>query len=53
MSGIDVPYMVAQPLLMQSLSDWKSKGVSPMQSVILYDLPEMDGSISPIVIGAI
>jgi magnesium chelatase subunit H len=53
MSGIDVPYMVAQPLLMQSISDWKSKGVSPMQSVILYDLPEMDGSISPIVIGAI
>jgi len=53
MSGIDVPYMVAQPLLMQSLSDWKSKGVSPMQSVIMYDLPEMDGSISPIVIGAV
>jgi len=53
MSGIDVPYMMAQPLLMQSLSDWKRKGVSPMQSVIMYDLPEMDGSISPIVIGAV
>ena len=53
MSGIDVPYMVAQPLLMQSLSDWQGRGVSPMQSVNLFDLPEMDGSISPIVIGAI
>lgn len=53
LSGIDVPYMVAQPLLTQSRSDWQGNGVAPIQSMILYDLPEMDGSISPIVIGAI
>jgi magnesium chelatase subunit H len=53
MSAINVPYMVAQPLLMQNLEQWTDSGVAPMQSVIMYDLPEMDGSISPIVIGAI
>ncbi|MFN5934125.1 MAG: cobaltochelatase subunit CobN, partial [Roseiflexaceae bacterium] len=53
MSAIDVPYMVAQPLMMQSVEDWQQHGIAPMQSVIMYDLPEMDGSISPVIIGAL
>lgn len=53
LSALDVPYMIAQPLQMQSVSDWHQHGVAPMQAVIMYDLPEMDGSVAPIVIGAI
>ncbi|MEM8529698.1 MAG: magnesium chelatase subunit H [Chloroflexota bacterium] len=53
LSGIDVPYMVAQPLQMQDEGQWHTYGVAPMQAVIMYDLPEMDGSIAPVVLGAI
>ncbi len=38
---------------MQSESEWHERGVAPMQAVIMYDLPEMDGSIAPVVLGAI
>jgi magnesium chelatase subunit H len=53
LAGVDVPYMIAQPLQMQSKQQWHQNGVAPMQAVILYDLPEMDGSVSPVVLGAI
>jgi magnesium chelatase subunit H len=53
LAGVDVPYMIAQPLQMQSDHQWHANGVAPMQAVILYDLPEMDGSVSPVVLGAI
>lgn len=53
LSGIDVPYLVAQPLQMQDEMHWHTYGVAPMQAVIMYDLPEMDGSIAPVVLGAI
>ena len=51
--GLDVPYMIAQPLQMQSEAEWRERGVAPMQAVIMYDLPEMDGSIAPVTLGAI
>ncbi len=53
LGALDIPYMIAQPLQMQSLAEWRQNGIAPMQAVIMYDLPEMDGSIAPIVIGAI
>ncbi len=53
LSALDVPYMIAQPLQMQSVADWHAHGIAPMQAVIMYDLPEMDGSVAPVVIGAI
>ncbi|MFN8500346.1 cobaltochelatase subunit CobN [Kouleothrix sp.] len=53
LAGIDVPYMVAQPLQMQTEQQWHEQGVAPMQAVIMYDLPEMDGSIAPVALGAI
>jgi magnesium chelatase subunit H len=53
LAGLDVPYVVAQPLLMQEESEWHARGVHAMQSVVMYDLPEMDGAASTIAIGAI
>ncbi len=53
LAGIDVPYMIAQPLQMQSEDEWHAQGMAPMQAVIMYDLPEMDGSIAPVALGAI
>ncbi|GAB4213193.1 MAG: magnesium chelatase subunit H [Roseiflexaceae bacterium] len=53
LAGLDVPYMVVQPLQMQSEEEWRERGVAPMQAVIMYDLPEMDGSVAPVALGAI
>ncbi|MCS6782189.1 MAG: magnesium chelatase subunit H [Gloeomargarita sp. SKYBB_i_bin120] len=50
---LDVPYLVAQPLYVQDVTSWHSQGVGPMQAAALYDLPEMDGAINPVVIGAL
>lgn len=53
LAGIDVPYMVVQPLQMQEIEHWHEHGVAPMQAVIMYDLPEMDGNAAAIALGAI
>ncbi len=53
LGNLDVPYMVTQPLQMQSEEHWHAHGVAAMQAVIMYDLPEMDGSIAPVALGAI
>ncbi|ACF13750.1 magnesium chelatase, H subunit [Chloroherpeton thalassium ATCC 35110] len=51
-SKIDVPYIVAQPLFIQDMDSWRLHGVTPLQSAMLYSMPEMDGAISPVVLGA-
>ncbi len=53
LGNLDVPYMVAQPLFMQNFDSWNEVGVAPMQTTITYSLPEMDGAINPIVLGAL
>jgi magnesium chelatase subunit H len=53
LAALDVPYLVAQPLLMQSETEWRERGVVSMQSVVMYDLPEMDGVTSTVALGAI
>jgi magnesium chelatase subunit H len=53
LAGIDVPYMIIQPLQMQEIEHWHTHGVAPMQAVIMYDLPEMDGSTASVALGAI
>ncbi|NWG22302.1 MAG: cobaltochelatase subunit CobN [Chloroflexi bacterium] len=53
LAGIDVPYMVVQPLQMQEIEHWREHGVAPMQAVIMYDLPEMDGNAAAVALGAI
>ncbi|MFV9506621.1 MAG: magnesium chelatase subunit H [Oscillochloridaceae bacterium umkhey_bin13] len=51
LSKLDVPYMVASPLFVQDESQWRAHGVGPLQATMLYSLPEMDGAISPVVLG--
>ena len=53
LSSIDAPYIVTQPLYVQDYADWHEHGVGPMQSAILYSVPEMDGAIAPVVLGAL
>jgi len=50
---IDAPYVVAQPLFIQDINSWKKEGVVPLQSAMTYSLPEMDGAVCPVVLGAI
>ncbi|NTW48886.1 MAG: DUF3479 domain-containing protein, partial [Chlorobiales bacterium] len=52
LSKLDVPYIVSQPLFIQDTDSWKEHGVTPLQSAMLYSLPEMDGAVCPVVLGA-
>ncbi|MBL6956042.1 MAG: magnesium chelatase subunit H [Chlorobium phaeobacteroides] len=53
MRKLDVPYIVSQPLLIQDFESWHELGVSPMQITFTYSIPEMDGAVCPIVLGAL
>ncbi|HEX2912835.1 MAG TPA: magnesium chelatase subunit H [Chloroflexia bacterium] len=53
LSKLDIGYSVSTPLLVQDLVNWKEYGVSPMQQLILYSLPELDGAIAPVVLGGV
>jgi magnesium chelatase subunit H len=53
MEKLDAPYIVAQPLLTQEFESWKELGVSPMQMTFTYAIPEMDGAICPVILGAL
>jgi len=50
---LNVPYFIAAPLLLQSISSWRSQGVQGLQSVVLYALPELDGAIDTCVLGGL
>ena len=53
LSSINVPYIVAAPLLIQDMESWVDKGVTGLQSVVLYSLPELDGAIDSVPLGAL
>jgi magnesium chelatase subunit H len=53
LSAMNVPYVVASPLLLQSIPQWKDYGVLGLQSVVLYSLPELDGAIDTVVLGGL
>ncbi len=53
LSGINAPYVVSQPLFIQDFTSWKKEGVVPLQSAMTYSLPEMDGAVCPVVLGAV
>ena len=53
LKDMDVPYLVASPLLLQSIPQWKQNGVLGLQSVVLYSLPELDGAIDTVVLGGL
>lgn len=50
---MNVPYMIASPLLLQSIPQWKESGVLGLQAVVLYSLPELDGAIDTVVLGGL
>ncbi|MGE0857610.1 MAG: magnesium chelatase subunit H [Gammaproteobacteria bacterium] len=53
LAQLDVPYVVAQPMEFQSMSEWEasSRGLTPLETTMMVALPELDGAIAPIVFG--
>ncbi|HET7229883.1 MAG TPA: magnesium chelatase subunit H [Longimicrobium sp.] len=51
LAGLDVPYVAAQPLELQSVDEWRDnpRGLTPLQSTLMVALPELDGATGPIV----
>eukprot|EP00746_Dinoflagellata_sp_MGD_P149459 gnl/MRDRNA2_/MRDRNA2_81487_c0_seq1.p1 gnl/MRDRNA2_/MRDRNA2_81487_c0~~gnl/MRDRNA2_/MRDRNA2_81487_c0_seq1.p1 ORF type:complete len:1474 (-),score=338.38 gnl/MRDRNA2_/MRDRNA2_81487_c0_seq1:78-4499(-) len=48
---LDVPYLVAVPLVFQSFDEWQKSelGLHPVQVALQVSLPEIDGAIEPII----
>ena len=53
LSSKNIPYIIAAPLLIQDMESWVDKGITGLQSVVLYSLPELDGSIDSVPLGAL
>jgi magnesium chelatase subunit H len=53
LSELDVPYIAAHPLEFQSIEQWgdSTRGLLPVESTIMVAIPELDGSILPMVYG--
>ncbi len=51
LTDLDLPYISAQPLEFQTLTQWASggQGLSPIESTMLIALPEIDGATNPTV----
>lgn len=51
LADLDVPYIAAQPLEFQTLSQWAQggQGLSPIEATMLVALPEIDGATNPTV----
>ena len=50
---LDVPYIAAHPVEFQTLDQWggSSRGLLPVESTIMVAIPELDGSVIPMVYG--
>jgi magnesium chelatase subunit H len=53
LSAMNIPYIVASPLLLQTIPQWRTNGVLGLQSVVLYSLPELDGAVDTVVLGGL
>jgi magnesium chelatase subunit H len=53
LGSLDVPYVVAAPLLIQDVESWTRDGVAGLQSVVLYALPELDGAVDSTPLGGL
>ena len=53
LGALDVPYVAAHPLEFQSLGEWgdSQRGLLPVESTIMVAIPELDGSVLPMVYG--
>ena len=53
LAQLDVPYIAAHPVEFQTLDQWggSSRGLLPVESTIMVAIPELDGSVVPMVYG--
>ncbi len=53
LAGLDVPYLSVTPVEFQSLDQWEAsaQGLMPVEATMMVSLPELDGSIIPMVFG--
>lgn len=53
LAELDVPHIAAQPLEFQSLAQWQAgdRGLMPVEATMMVAIPELDGSVGPIVYG--
>ena len=53
LAGLDVPYVVGQPLEFQSIEAWgaSAAGLSPVETTMMVAIPELDGAVAPTVFG--
>jgi magnesium chelatase subunit H len=53
LAALDVPYVAAHPVEFQTLEQWgeSGRGLMPVESTIMVAIPELDGSISPMIYG--
>ncbi len=53
LTALDVPYIAAHPLEFQNLGEWGQgeRGLLPVESTIMVAIPELDGSVLPMVYG--
>lgn len=53
LAALDVPYLAAQPLELQTVGSWEtdSRGLSPLEATLMVAIPELDGATGPLVFG--
>ncbi len=53
LARLDVPYVAAQPLELQTIEQWQNSptGLTPVESTLMVAIPELDGATGPIVFG--
>ncbi len=53
LAKLDVPYVAAQALEFQTIEQWEESdcGLSPIEATMMVAIPELDGSINPMVFG--
>ena len=53
LAKLDMPYVAAHALEFQTLESWGKSGLglAPFESTLMVAIPELDGSVSPIVFG--
>jgi magnesium chelatase subunit H len=53
LTALDVPYMVLQPLELQTVAQWEHdpRGLVPLQATLQVAIPELEGATGPMVFG--
>lgn len=53
LTALDVPYMVLQPLELQTVAQWENdpRGLVPLQATLQVAIPELEGATGPMVFG--